>query len=107
MDIGTISREESAWHAGDVRGPARNLRGVLIDGELYGVHGIEPCVSGTRSPRLGASYAQLQETVEDEMAYYAHRSSPAYQDPDRRGWAQVTRNYKTRSRMKWLTFLRF
>ena len=41
---------------------------VLIDEELYGAHGVEPCVSGPRSPRLGASYAQLQETIEDEMA---------------------------------------
>ena len=45
VKTGTVSREKPAWHAGDVRGPARNLRGVLIDEELYGVHGIEPCVS--------------------------------------------------------------
>ncbi len=25
--------------------PARNLRGVLIDEELYGAQGVEPCVS--------------------------------------------------------------
>ncbi len=41
------------------------------------------------------------------MAYYTHGYSPAYQEPDRRGRAQleVTRGYTRRSRMKWLTFL--
>ena len=48
VETGMIPREKSAWHAGDVRGPARNLcslRVVLIDEELYGVHDVEPCVS--------------------------------------------------------------
>jgi len=37
----------------------------LINEVLYGVHGVEPCVSEPRSTRPGVSYARLHETIED------------------------------------------
>ena len=63
VETGMIPREESAWHAGDVRGPARNLcslRVVLITRSCTG-------------------FTML---------------NPAYQNPDRRGRAEVTRGYR-------------
>ena len=62
MEAGMIPREESAWHAGDVRGPARNLcslRAVLITKCCTRIQ-VESCVSEPRSPRPGGSYARLQ-----------------------------------------------
>ncbi len=58
---GPVALSGPQWHP---------LAGLVTEQELYGAHGVEPCVSGPRSPRLpvGASYDQLQETIEDEMA---------------------------------------
>ena len=62
VETGMIPREESAWHAGDVRGPARNpcsLRVVLIT-KCWTRIQVESCVSEPRSPRPGESHARLQ-----------------------------------------------
>jgi hypothetical protein len=42
----------------------------------------------------GRKLRAANETIERmEKVYYTHRYSPAYQDPDRRGRAQVTCGY--------------